>query len=1051
MCGIIGYIGKEQAAPLLLEGLKRQSYRGYDSSGIVVFGKATHYIKAVGKLEKLEEKVSQVSLEGTTGIGHCLAPGTLIQMADGRSLPISEIQDGEEVLSMNIETRLIEKASVKVTKHKSPKKLYYIRTPFAELHCTSNHQMFVYREGQITAKKAINLKKGEQLINPVSLSITGSKMKFRDILIKRYYTVHYRISRTIENVMHTRMLNVPTVASAIGVSHSYMEHILQNDRNFREDELQKITSFFSIPFPSPQFVPQDTIHGKFIHLPQESSPGLMQVIGYFLGDGTAQPKTVRFKDVDVSTLWAYQKLIDQVFNVKGRVVPQNDTVAWLLEVNSVYLSQWIKENVVSRKKEFLSEVGKLPKAEIAAFLRGLFDAEGSVGIASGQLLFGNTNEYLAKIVQSLLLRFHIVAHRYRNKRSIKTWKDAHIVYISNRDVLEKFQEQIKFTSSTKSLKLKTLIIQKEKNRNMSRKKIEEAVFAPNPILEIKKVISNTDLLYDLEITPNSNFFANGLLSHNSRWATHGGVTEENAHPHEDCKSNIFVVHNGIIENYQILKEKLEAKRHKFVSQTDTEVLPHLIEHFFQGNLEEAVRKALQLVKGTYGIAVIAKEDPGKIVAARLSSPLVISVNGSGGFVASDPAALLSHSNKMVFLDDKEIAVIQPDKFFVTDIYNKLKEKEVTELDWTLEEAQKGGYPHFMLKEIMEHPESLENTIRGRLLQEEGLVKLGGLEKFKEQLRDMEKIQILACGSASYVARAGEYMLEEYGGIPTEVDIASEFRYRKPVFDKKTLSIFISQSGETADTLAALKEVKEKGGLTVGVVNVVGSSVARGVDAGVYIHAGPEIAVAATKSVTSQLAALALISVFLGRQRQLSLVMGSRVIKELARIPELAKKVLENTRDVEKTAEKYSKYSNFFVIGRKYNFPVALEGALKLKETAYIHAEAFGGGELKHGSLALINEDFPTIAICPSDSVYEKMISNIQEIKARNGPVLAIATEGNEDIKKIADDVITIPKTLEMLTPILSVIPLQLFAYYMGVLRGYDVDKPRNLAKSVTVE
>jgi glucosamine--fructose-6-phosphate aminotransferase (isomerizing) len=295
------------------------------------------------------------------------------------------------------------------------------------------------------------------------------------------------------------------------------------------------------------------------------------------------------------------------------------------------------------------------------------------------------------------------------------------------------------------------------------------------------------------------------------------------------------------------------------------------------------------------------------------------------------------------------------------------------------------------------------------------------------------------------------MLEEYGGIPTEVDIASEFRYRKPVFDKKTLSIFISQSGETADTLAALKEVKEKGGFTIGVVNVVGSSVARGVDAGVYIHAGPEIAVAATKSVTSQLAAMALITVFLGRQRQLSLVMGQRIIKELARIPELAKKVLENTRDVEKTAEKYSKYSNFFLIGRKYNFSAALEGALKLKETAYVHAEGFGGGELKHGSLALITEDFPTIAIYPSASVYVKIVSNIQEIKARNGPVLAIATEGNEDIKKIADDVITIPKTLEMLTPILSVIPLQLFAYYMGVLRGYDVDKPRNLAKSVTVE
>lgn len=540
------------------------------------------------------------------------------------------------------------------------------------------------------------------------------------------------------------------------------------------------------------------------------------------------------------------------------------------------------------------------------------------------------------------------------------------------------------------------------------------------------------------------------IGHN-RWATHGGVTEENAHPHADCKKDIFVVHNGIIENYRVLKEKLEAKGHVFVSETDTEVLPHLIEYFFKGNLEDAVRKALQLVKGTYGIAVISRQDPGKIVAARISSPLVVSVNDSGGFVASDPSALVAHSNKMIFLDDGEVAVLHPEKVLVTDIHNNPKEKIAVELGWTLEEAQKGGYPHFLLKEIMQHPESLTNVLRGRLYPEEGKVKLGGLEEIKERLRGIERIQILACGSASYIGTAGEYMLEEYAGIPTDTDIASEFRYRKPIFDKKTLSIFVSQSGETADTLAALKEVKEKGGLTLGIVNVVGSSVAREVDVGVYTHAGPETAVAATKSVTAQLAAMALLTVFLGRSRQMSLVMGQRIIKELTRLPELAKIVLEYAPQVETIAGKYQKFSNFMLIGRKYNFSSAQEGALKLKETAYIHAEAFSGGELKHGSLALITEDFPTIAICPSDSVYEKMVSNIQEIKARNGPVIAIATEGNEEIKKIADDVLYIPKTLEMLTPILAVIPLQLFAYYLGVSKGYDVDKPRNLAKSVTVE
>jgi glutamine---fructose-6-phosphate transaminase (isomerizing) len=553
-----------------------------------------------------------------------------------------------------------------------------------------------------------------------------------------------------------------------------------------------------------------------------------------------------------------------------------------------------------------------------------------------------------------------------------------------------------------------------------------------------------------EVIAQDPFSGTAGLGHN-RWATHGGVTQENAHPHTDCKDNFFLVHNGIIENYALLREKLEQKGHRFTSQTDTEVLPHLIEHFFKGNLEQAVREALRRVRGAYGIAVIAKQDPGKIVVAKLSSPLVLSVNGAGGFVASDPAALLSHSNKMVFLDDREIGVITPDSFSVTDLQEHLKVKETTELDWTLEEAEKGGYPHFLLKEIMEQPESLSNALRGRLLADEGMVKLGGLDLAKERLREIERVQLLACGSASYASRVGEYMLEEYAGIPTEVDIASEFRYRKAVFDKKTLSIFVSQSGETADTLAALHEVKEKGGLSLGVVNVVGSAIARSVDMGIYTHAGAETAVASTKAFTAQIAALALIAVFLGRQRQLSLVMGQRIVKELARVPDLVRKTLEGARQIQQIAEKYQQFSNFFLIGRKYNNPIALEGALKLKEIAYVHAEGTGGGELKHGSLALIDKSIPTIAIIPSDSVYEKMMSGIQEIRARNGQVIAIATEGNEDIAKVADDVIYIPKTLEMLTPILTTIPMQLLAYYMGVAKGNDVDKPRNLAKSVTVE
>lgn len=540
------------------------------------------------------------------------------------------------------------------------------------------------------------------------------------------------------------------------------------------------------------------------------------------------------------------------------------------------------------------------------------------------------------------------------------------------------------------------------------------------------------------------------IGHN-RWATHGGVTEENAHPHQDCRGNIFLVHNGIIENYRELKEKLLSRGHVFTSQTDTEVLAHLIEYFFRGDLKEAVRKTLRLVKGTYGLVVISKEDPGKIVVARLSSPLALSVNGSGGFVASDPSAIISHSKRMVFLDDCEIAVISGDDFLVTDLANNPKEKEAVELEWNVEEAQKGGFAHFMEKEIHEQPESLRNVMRGRILPEDGTVKLGGLEALRDLARETERLNIIACGTSLYAGLVGKYMLEEYARIPTQADSASEFRYRNPALGSRDVSVFVSQSGETADTLGALSEVKRKGGLALGIVNVVGSSLAREIDAGIYNHAGPEIGVASTKAFTSQIMAFALLTLFFARQRAMSLAAGQLITKRLLELPSLIERVLLQSENMQKLAAKYAWAENFLYIGRKYQYPVALEGALKLKEISYVHAEGYGAGEMKHGPIALIDEAFPTLAMCLSDSVYEKMVSNIQEIKARGGLVIAVASEGNEEIKDIADDVIYIPKTLEMLSPILSIVPLQLFAYHMAVLKGYDPDKPRNLAKSVTVE
>jgi len=538
----------------------------------------------------------------------------------------------------------------------------------------------------------------------------------------------------------------------------------------------------------------------------------------------------------------------------------------------------------------------------------------------------------------------------------------------------------------------------------------------------------------------------GNIGHaHTRWATHGGVTEVNAHPHLDCQGDISVVHNGIIENYKELKKELEAEGHTFISQTDTEVLAHLIEKFFDGNLERAVKKAVAKVRGTYGIVVLSKNDPNKIVAARSGSPLLIGIGDNEFLVASDPAAVVANTKKVVYLNEGEIATLTPENYFI------YADRVPQEIEWDAKDVEKGEYPHFMLKEIMEQPESLRNSLRGRLLPEVGNAKLGGLMPVEERLREIERMYLIACGTASYAALEGEIMLEEYAGITAKMVPASEFRYRKSTINRDCAMLAISQSGETADTLAAIREAKSKGVMTIGITNAVESTQARETDAGIYNHAGPEIGVASTKAFTSQLAVLALMALYLGRQRQLSLVMGQRIVDELARIPELVEKVLQSAAQIKVIAEKYKDSQSMLFIGRKYNYPIAMEGALKMKELSYIHAEGVAAGEMKHGWIALVEDGFPVVAICPSDSVYEKNISNIMEMKARKASIIAVATEGNEDIASIADDVIYVPKTLEMLTPILATVPMQLLSYYVALARGCDIDKPRNLAKSVTVE
>ncbi|HOP51148.1 MAG TPA: glutamine--fructose-6-phosphate transaminase (isomerizing) [Ignavibacteriales bacterium] len=539
----------------------------------------------------------------------------------------------------------------------------------------------------------------------------------------------------------------------------------------------------------------------------------------------------------------------------------------------------------------------------------------------------------------------------------------------------------------------------------------------------------------------------------TRWATHGKPTETNAHPHTNADNTVAVIHNGIIENYKELKLFLSSLGYEFKSETDTEVLAHLVDYFLKKelNLFDAVGHSLLLVEGTYGIAVMYSKEPDKLVVARKGSPLVIGIGKDENFIASDVMALVNYTERVVYLGDNEIAQVTKDDVIIKTITNHEISKEVKEIDLTLDDISKGDYPHYMLKEIFEQPNSLDNSIKGRLLHDQGTAKLGGLEPVLDRIVNAKRIILCACGTSWHSALVGEYMIEQLAGIPVEVEYASEFRYRNPIIKNDDVIFFISQSGETADTLAALKEAKLHGALVLGICNVVGSSIARESDAGVYIHAGPEIGVASTKAFTSQLMVFALITLLLARKNKLSVREGQNIVNEILNLPDKINLILEQNDYIKSIAEQFVNATNFLYLGRGYNFPVALEGALKLKEISYIHAEGYPAAEMKHGPIALIDENMPVVFVAPKDNIYDKIISNIEEVRARKGKIIVVTTEDDNKMDMLADYVIKIPATLDFLMPILTVIPLQLLAYHIAVLKGLDVDQPRNLAKSVTVE
>jgi glucosamine--fructose-6-phosphate aminotransferase (isomerizing) len=537
----------------------------------------------------------------------------------------------------------------------------------------------------------------------------------------------------------------------------------------------------------------------------------------------------------------------------------------------------------------------------------------------------------------------------------------------------------------------------------------------------------------------------------TRWATHGAPTTPNAHPHTDASGRIALIHNGIIENAPSIRKALVARGHEFTSETDTEVLAHLIGELYDGNLEEAVASALRDVDGAYGICVISVDEPDTLVVARNGSPIILGIGDGEYLVASDQSAIVEHTRSVIYLDNGEMAVLHRDGYHVRTLTSRRVDKPINQIEWDLETIERGGFEHFMLKEIFEQPESIENTMRGHLLEESGNVRVYGLKLDDDQVKSIKRIIITACGTSWHSGLIGKYMLEELARVPTEVEYASEFRYRNPIVDEDTLVIAISQSGETADTLAALQEAKRRGARSIGLVNVVGSTIAREVDGGLYLRCGPEIGVASTKAFTSQVVALAMVTLRFARLKQMSLLEGRRYVEALNKLPSQIRSILDRAEEVKLLADRFADASNALYLGRGVNFPAALEGALKLKEISYVHAEGYPAAEMKHGPIALIDENMPVVVVAPRDAVYGKIVSNVQEVRARGGKVIAIVNPGEEEITALAEAVFEVPETLDLLSPILTIIPLQLFSYYVALRRGCNVDQPRNLAKSVTVE
>jgi len=1079
MCGITGCILKSgSAAPKLHQALKRLEYRGYDSAGIAtIHEEKIHIKKDAGKIDEIHKQLNLTDLPGTIGIAHCLHPDTYILLSNGEIRKIKDLPEKVNLISYDFKNKKFVVSRGRVFKHKASK-LLKIRTVSAEIECTELHKFFVYSdvEGKIVEKTAGELKKGDLIILPQQIKITGEPLKLSDIPVRKYYKPTEEGWKLLDKLINKNKSKI---------SRGIRYHIKKRDRNVNA----KVLEILNINPKEKYFKPINSAT-NFIKFPSKTNPKLMRLLGYFFGDGSIGKRTVKFKDKRIEILKEYNKIINELFNLKGKIKKDKKSNCYILKIYSSYLVKWINKNFPEiANKKLPSSLGKLTDDEIYAFIGGLYDAEGFIGKKSKTLSIGISDSEALKQIQFHLLRAGILASISYGKID-KTHKNIPVrIQIANKEYFNKFINIIgKYITNIKLNEIKEtynklkglsfnhikipikkeILYKKFKDRKLKgkgyitqytvrkiknkelKKYLEKYLNTPIIYQKIIQIEENnySGEVYDIEVEKYGNFIANMIIQHNSRWATHGAPTKINAHPHTDCNNTVSVVHNGVIENFLELKKELLDKGHKYISRTDTEVIPHLIEDELKNGLSlyEAVLNTVKRLRGSYAIAVISTKEPDKIIVARNESPLIIGVGEDGMYCASDIPAILPYTNRIIPLRNGEIAILTKDGYEIRRIRdNTVVIREPQVIDWTIEMAEKQGYPHFMLKEIHEQPQSLRNALR---LQEQYL------NLITTFLDRGENVFMVACGTSYHACLAASYMFSKLAKLPTYPVIASEFieRYGDAV-GIDTVILAVSQSGETYDVLNAVDYARMRAATIIGITNTVGSTLTRISRAYIVQQSGPEIGVAATKTFTAQLIVLAQLALRLAKVRgKVSQDEIDELNEKLHQIPDIIQEILDKREEqVKQLAKKLANEKLIIFLGRGISTATALEGRLKLLEITYIPALAYSAGESKHGPIAVIEEGVPVIFIAPNDETRKEIIGNIMEMKARGAKIISICEEGDEKIKELSDEAIEMPKGIPgILSPIVYIIPLQLLAYYIAVEKGLDPDRPRNLAKSVTV-